>query len=167
VSVLGRAQRRSPAGAAAAAAAAAAGGGGGNIDSLFNENAKHGVQSFHTLINSLLFTYADGDVNYWAGGNFHSISTGYPAWWLEAVGYPNGPPPVRTVTKSVLREQAEMNERMLQKAGQDLKPQDHLAVNNMHMLKVTGKDTIRNCALNCGVMKEEEKYQACINHCFA
>lgn len=142
-----------------------------NIDSLFEANANAGVQSFHTLINSLLFTYADGDVNYWAAGTFHSASTGYPAWWLEAVGYPDGPPPAATIaSSSALRQQAEMNARTLQKAGRDIKRTDHRAVNNMPTLQtqqLADKDTMRACALRCGGVKEDSKYQVCINQCFA
>ena len=60
------------------------------------KNAQEALISSKELIHYLLFTYADGYVNYWKEDTFHSQAVGYPAWWLEAVGYPNGPPPVDT-----------------------------------------------------------------------
>lgn len=64
------------------------------IQSALTANIELSVSRFSALINSMLFTYADNYLNYWSATGFHSQSTGYPAWWLEAVGYPNGPPPV-------------------------------------------------------------------------
>lgn len=71
-----------------------------SVEALFVANAALSVPSFSQLLHSLLFTYADNYVNYWSTTGFHSVSTGYPAWWLEAVGYPNGPPPVTSSTSS-------------------------------------------------------------------
>lgn len=70
------------------------------VASMFEANAALSVPYFTQLLHSLLFTYADNYVNYWSTTGFHSVSMGYPAWWLEAVGYPNGPPPVSSPTTS-------------------------------------------------------------------
>ena len=50
------------------------------------ENAKYVVQRWWLLADELMEKYADGNVN--------GVAQGYPAWWLKAVGFPSGPPPV-------------------------------------------------------------------------
>ncbi|KAJ1495811.1 hypothetical protein T484DRAFT_1761354 [Baffinella frigidus] len=42
------------------------------------------------LADSLMETYADGFIR---GEGVRGEGVGYPAWWLTAVGYANGPPP--------------------------------------------------------------------------
>lgn len=50
------------------------------------KNAKGVVERWWLLADELMEKYADGNV--------HGQPQGYPAWWLKAVGYPAGPPPV-------------------------------------------------------------------------
>lgn len=64
------------------------------IESALNENAHAAVQAYHQLFDYLLFTYADGFINFWdSDGAFHSVTAGYPVWWLRAGNYMDGPPP--------------------------------------------------------------------------
>ena len=49
-------------------------------------NARSVVLRWWRLADELMEKYADGNVR--------GRSEGYPAWWLKAVGYPSGPPPV-------------------------------------------------------------------------
>ncbi len=42
----------------------------------------------------LLFKYADGFVSEWKEGTFDSVAVPYPDWWLKAVNFTGGPPPV-------------------------------------------------------------------------
>jgi dipeptidase len=68
------------------------------------------VQAWWQLSDELLFALADGYLNAWSAGSpspaaaagggawaapvFTASAVGYPSWWLEQVGYQNGPPPV-------------------------------------------------------------------------
>jgi len=63
------------------------------IERVLNENALAAVQAYHQLFDYLLFTYADGFINFWDDGTFHSVAAGYPVWWLRAGNYVDGPPP--------------------------------------------------------------------------
>ena len=49
-----------------------------------------------------MFKYNDGWVNSGSqipgSSDFKSVATGYPAWWLQQVGYPDGPPPPVSVS---------------------------------------------------------------------
>ncbi|CAM9128024.1 unnamed protein product, partial [Ectocarpus fasciculatus] len=59
--------------------------------------------AFVSLFYELVYKYADGYLNSInAAGKFTSASTGYPAWWLEAVGFTDGPPPVDDATAQVV-----------------------------------------------------------------
>lgn len=49
-------------------------------------NARAVVARWWQLADDLMEKYADG--------NIHGVAQGYPAWWLKAVGYTKGPPPV-------------------------------------------------------------------------
>ena len=53
-------------------------------------NAQNVVARWWLLADELMEKYADGNVD----GN----PEGYPAWWLKAVGFPSGPPPVPAPT---------------------------------------------------------------------
>lgn len=64
------------------------------ITEAFVANAEFNRQAYVELLNFLMFRYADGFINSWNNNIFSAASVGYPAWWLEAVGYPDGPPPV-------------------------------------------------------------------------
>jgi dipeptidase len=64
------------------------------ITASFVENAEDVVREWWRLFDAILFKYADGYINSYDGKRFTSVSVGYPAWWLEQVGYQNGPPPV-------------------------------------------------------------------------
>lgn len=61
------------------------------------ENADKVVASLWGLSDKLLFKYASGFVNEPPHGM--SQMKGYPAWWLQAVGYQEGPPPPPTAPK--------------------------------------------------------------------
>ena len=74
------------------------------IDDTLMDNAAKIVSSLWSLSDELLFKYASGFVNELpndndSDGGGMSQMVGYPAWWLEAVGYPNGPPPPPTTPK--------------------------------------------------------------------
>jgi dipeptidase len=60
----------------------------GNIQSI--------VSSLWSLSDELMFKYADGFVN--EPGKMSQM-VGYPSWWLEAVGFSEGPPPPPTKPK--------------------------------------------------------------------
>lgn len=60
----------------------------------------HPSQVYDTLFDHILFKYADGWVNEPNLGE----GVGYPATWLKAVGYPEGPPPIKS--ESGVRESA-------------------------------------------------------------
>jgi len=61
------------------------------------DNAASVVDALWALQDQLLFKYASGFVNELPDGM--SKMVGYPAWWLQAVGYADGPPPPPTVPK--------------------------------------------------------------------
>ena len=49
--------------------------------------------------DGLMFKYADGYVSTVApDGSFSSAAINYPDWWLTAVNYSGGPPPVPNAT---------------------------------------------------------------------
>jgi dipeptidase len=86
------------------------------ITNLLTNNAKDNQKSFIDLFYALFFKYSDGYINSWSNSGtnnkvinssplvnnkdnsrkFTCQSVGYPAWWLETVGYQNGPPPVNS-----------------------------------------------------------------------
>jgi len=66
-----------------------------DLTQAFTANAATFLSTYLELFDQLMFKYADGWVNVPNLGQ----SVGYPAWWLKAVGYQNGPPPPLTSTK--------------------------------------------------------------------
>mmetsp|Transcript_25899 Transcript_25899/g.56764 ORF Transcript_25899/g.56764 Transcript_25899/m.56764 type:complete len:661 (-) Transcript_25899:423-2405(-) len=76
------------------------------VEDLFAKNAESIVASLWSLSDELMFRYADGFMNFkesevdttTTGGEI-TKRVGYPAWWLEAVGYKDGPPPPPTEPK--------------------------------------------------------------------
>eukprot|EP00931_Biecheleriopsis_adriatica_P084570 TRINITY_DN5845_c0_g1_i3.p1 TRINITY_DN5845_c0_g1~~TRINITY_DN5845_c0_g1_i3.p1 ORF type:complete len:551 (-),score=83.62 TRINITY_DN5845_c0_g1_i3:23-1675(-) len=59
---------------------------GEQIDTLVALHADRVVKAFWELPDVLMTKYSDG----WTEDG---SAPGYPDWWLQAVGYPNGPPP--------------------------------------------------------------------------
>lgn len=74
------------------------------VEEAFAENADSIVKSLWSLSDELMFRYADGfrnfaqaEINQDGGETFEIL--GYPKWWLEAVGFKDGPPPPPTKPK--------------------------------------------------------------------
>ena len=62
----------------------------GLLTNQFAQHANAVVNTWWTLFDTLLFKYADG----WDNEPTLGVAIGYPAWWLQKVGYKHGPPPV-------------------------------------------------------------------------
>ena len=74
------------------------------VGEAFAKNADSITKSLWSLSDELIFRYADGFLNFPESEiDQHDGETtqvlGYPAWWLEAVGYRDGPPPPPTKPK--------------------------------------------------------------------
>jgi dipeptidase len=67
------------------------------VEEAYLENAAAIVSALWALSDEILFKYASGFVNELPDGMSQMV--GYPAWWLEAVGYSDGPPPPPTQPK--------------------------------------------------------------------
>ena len=139
----------------------------GKIESPSQEivnNAEKGRLEFIELINYLLFTYADGYLNYWKDGLYHSQSIGYPAWWLEQVGYPNGPPPVNSQNAKLA-----MNNYVnsLDKTVFDAKL-NRESVEGKQAAHLSSGDNQKRCAMDCYAKHHEAKqsFEMCLNSCF-
>lgn len=74
------------------------------VEQAFAKNADSIVKSLWSLSDELVFRYADGFRNFREseidqhGGEATEV-LGYPTWWLEIVGYKDGPPPPPTKPK--------------------------------------------------------------------
>lgn len=66
---------------------------GSLVAELSGAHAQQVVSALWELFDSLMFTFADGFVAH-AGGEAEPTLDTYPEWWLKAVGYAHGPPPV-------------------------------------------------------------------------
>jgi dipeptidase len=66
------------------------------VEEAYLANVDKIVTSLWSLSDELMFHYASGFVN---EEEHMSQMVGYPSWWLEAVGYANGPPPPPTEPK--------------------------------------------------------------------
>jgi dipeptidase len=67
------------------------------VEEAYLENVATIVSSLWSLSDELMFKYASGFVN--EVPDDMSQMVGYPAWWLKAVGYSDGPPPPPTQPK--------------------------------------------------------------------
>ena len=66
------------------------------VETAYLQNVATVVDRLWSLSDELLFKYASGFVN---TDDEMSQMVGYPAWWLQAVGYSQGPPPPPTKPK--------------------------------------------------------------------
>lgn len=66
------------------------------VEDTYLANVEKIVESIWSLSDELLFKYATGFVN---EKDHMSQMVGYPKWWLEQVGYTDGPPPPPTKPK--------------------------------------------------------------------
>eukprot|EP01038_Epipyxis_sp_PR26KG_P004851 gene4851-6799_t len=136
-------------------------------------NAKKSVVAFHDLFHSMIFKYADGQLNYWSDDKFHSTSLGYPVWWLEQVGYEDGPEPINH-SKSKLSKyfadrykQSLINQNNQQKDVRTishelaLKSQEPLLSSNEKWNKMN----ISNCISSCNTLEIENDYKICVKTC--
>mmetsp|Transcript_25088 Transcript_25088/g.61797 ORF Transcript_25088/g.61797 Transcript_25088/m.61797 type:complete len:611 (-) Transcript_25088:92-1924(-) len=69
------------------------------VESAILDNAADVVSSLWQLSDEIMFKYASGFVNEDDSHGGLSQMVGYPAWWLEAVGFKEGPPPPPTKPK--------------------------------------------------------------------
>lgn len=69
-----------------------------HITMVLSLNAEKVRSEFLDLMHQLFFKYADGYINYWNDdqSKFVSESASYPQWWLDSVGYADGPPDMAT-----------------------------------------------------------------------
>ena len=67
------------------------------VESEYRRNIEAVVSSLWSLSDEIMFKYASGFVNVLPDDMSQMV--GYPAWWLKAVGYSEGPPPPPTVPK--------------------------------------------------------------------
>ena len=54
-----------------------------DMDAVFTANARRATLEMNQLFNFLLFTYADGYLNYWDDSGFHSTSLGTLLIWIN------------------------------------------------------------------------------------
>ena len=66
------------------------------VETTYLQNIAIVVERLWSLSDELLFKYASSFVN---TPDDMSQMVGYPAWWLQAVGYEQGPPPPPTKPK--------------------------------------------------------------------
>jgi dipeptidase len=66
------------------------------VEETYLKNIQAIVDSIWSLSDEMMFKYADGFIN---EPDNMSQMVGYPEWWLEAVGYKDGPPPPPTKPK--------------------------------------------------------------------
>lgn len=130
------------------------------------KNAEKARVEFTELINYLLYTYADGYLNYWKDGLFHSQSVGYPAWWLEQVGYPNGPPPVDSKTAK-LAKQRYLNSLDRTQFEADQNRHDIIAKQAAH-IQQKDSNLVKQCAMECHSRSSntKESFEHCLESCF-
>ena len=83
-------EKRAAAAVDAAAAAFAASNSVAELTDAMAKIAAFNYDAYDELFHRLMFKYADGYVNVPDLG----ASVGYPAWWLKAVNYTGGPPPI-------------------------------------------------------------------------
>lgn len=61
----------------------------------YNEHAASTLAALWSLSDALMFKYADGYINeVQTDGSVRVTAEPYADWWLKAVGYEKGPPPV-------------------------------------------------------------------------
>jgi dipeptidase len=66
------------------------------LNTAFATNAEAATKAAFELVEATFFKYADGFISTFdeASGTVDVTMPSYPNWWLNAVGYANGPPPV-------------------------------------------------------------------------
>lgn len=70
-----------------------------NITGAYHQHADAVVKALWAATDALMFKYADGWINeVRPDGSFSSKQVDAPDWWLRAVNYTQGPPPVPTKT---------------------------------------------------------------------
>lgn len=142
------------------------------------QNAQEAFAEFKELVHYLLYTYADGYLNFWKNGAFHSQSVGYPAWWLEAVGYPNGPPPVEmqsALSKTYYRNYIASLDHSkfdseVNRWNEANKKQAHIR-HEVATEKISSKACVSNCynkasSSSSASVDSKAIFSACVDQCF-
>jgi len=66
-----------------------------SLHKIYSDHAAEVLHAIWELADHLMFKYADGFINeVRADGSVSVTADSYPDWWLKAVGYEDGPPPV-------------------------------------------------------------------------
>jgi dipeptidase len=136
---------------------------------------------FHQLVSTLLFTYADGYVNYFQDGAFVSSSEGYPKWWLQndAVGYTSGPPPVDVARSRLGRFFRDQQDKVMKENQVDQFTKQARELNIAVISRSAGSDRVQTqcpssslkvciltrCKEGAEASHGDSSYRACIDKC--
>ena len=144
------------------------------IQEIFAANAWKATFEMNRLLQYLFFTYPDGSRNYWDEGGFHSVSLGYPVWWLEAGNYKDGPPPVETssLQKRLMAAEQAAGAKEKKRVDEDT----HLdkgwneRVQSVPGLSLThsaedGVASLWQCVQSCSSAVEDSQYRRCSQAC--
>lgn len=137
------------------------------ITELLENNADFARESYLKLFDNMLFKYNDGFFNYWdpKTGRFKASSLGYPVWWLDAVGYGEGPPPADGIEEGVGKEY--LTSALPKNEDASSSSSSFAVVTRRGRSSGSSASFIlRSCIVSqCSPIESDSKHRACIDNC--